>query len=148
MPKQRPRTESTRLAAGITAGIAWLLCTLATGAVAAFAALVAGIRPSWLVLVLAVPLTFALRYSGCLRAPWAGATAALAVLLAGFYASGLTAVARIAAVMGFRFGQALHAAGAGLVVQVAKLGLDALSVLVYAIAAALAAIVATRLARR
>lgn len=148
LPTRAPRPAAARLIGGISAAIAWLLCTLAAGAIAAFAALLAGIRPSWLLLILAIPLTVALRYCGCLRAPWAAAVAALAVLVAGFYAANLTAIARIAAATGFAFGAAFHTGGVGLTVQVAELGLDALAMAVYAAAAILAALVAMRLARR
>lgn len=124
------------------------MCTLATGAVAAFVALVAGIRPHWLVLALAVPLTIVLKFCGSLHVRWPGPVAAAAVLLAGFYATCLTAIARVAAATGFPFGQAFTTGGMGLVLQVGKLGLSALALLVYAAAAALAATVATRLRRR
>lgn len=142
------RSTRAGVAAGVSAVIAWLVCTLAAGALAAFGALVAGIRPSWLMLVLAIPLTVVLRYCGCLRAPWAAAVAALAVLVAGFYAANLTAVARIAGTLGFTFGQAFRTGGVGLTLQVAELGLDALAIAVYAVAAVLAALVTLRLARR
>lgn len=115
------------------------MCTLATGAVAAFAALLLGIRPSWLILLLAIPLTLVLKYCGCMYARWAAPVAAAAVLLAGVYAACLVAIARIAAVTGFPFGQAFKAGGAGLMLQVAKLSLDAVAILVYAAAAVLAA---------
>ncbi|HEX7370828.1 MAG TPA: hypothetical protein VF284_11170 [Rhodanobacteraceae bacterium] len=141
------RSALARAGTGVMAAFGWLMCTLATGAIAAFAALVIGIRPSWLVLVLAIPLTVVLKFCGCMSASWAGWIAAAAVLLAGFYATCLVAIARIAAVTGFPFGQALWTGGAGLVLQVAKLGLDALAILVYAGAAVLAAIVATWLVR-
>lgn len=123
------------------------MCTLAAGAVAAFAGLVAGIRPSWIVLLLALPLAVLLKLSGCLHMRFAGPLAAAAVLLAGFYAACLAAVARIAAATGFPFGQAFRQGGVALTLQVARLGLDAVSVLVYAAAAALAAALASRLAR-
>src|SRR6185312_2103751 len=122
-----------RIMAGVTAAFGWLMCTLATGAVAAFAALVLGIRPSWMILLLTIPLTLVLKFCGCLYARWAGSVAALAALLAG--------------ATGYPFGQALRTGGIGLTLQVAKLGLSAASVLVYAGAAVLAAIVATWLAR-
>lgn len=123
------------------------MCTLATGAVAAFAALVTGIRPAWLVLLLAAPLTLVLKFCGCLHARIAGVVAAAAILLAGFYAACLVAVARIAAATGYPFGDAFHTGGFGLTLQVAKLGLSASSILVYAGAAVLAAIIAAGLAR-
>lgn len=123
------------------------MCTLATGAVAAFAALVIGLRPAWLVLLLAVPLTLVLKFCGCLHARIAGAVAAAAVLLAGFYAACLVAVARVAAATGYPFGEAFHTGGFGLTLQVAKLGLSATSVLVYAGAAVLAASLAAWLVR-
>lgn len=125
-----------------------MMCTLATGAVAAFVALVLGIRPSWMILLLAMPLTLVLKFCGCLHARWAGSVAALAVLLAGAYAACLVAIARIAAATGYPFGEAFHAGGIGLTLQVAKLGLSAASVLLYAGAAVLAAIIATWLVRR
>ena len=133
--------------AGVTSVFGWLMCTLATGAVAAFAALLLGIRPCWLVLLLAVPLTVVLKFCGCLHARWAGPVAAAAVLLAGFYAACLVSIARIAAATGFPFGGALRTGGLGLTLQVAKLGLSAASVLVYAGAAVLAAVIAAWLAR-
>lgn len=136
-----------RIMAGAAAAFGWLMCTLATGAVAAFAALVLGVRPCWLILLLTIPLTLVLKFCGCLYARWAGSVAALAVLLAGAYAACLVAVARVAAATGYPFGQAFRTGGLGLTLQVAKLGLSAASVLVYAGAAVLAAIVATWLAR-
>jgi vitamin B12 transport system permease protein len=136
-----------RILAVATAGFGWLMCTLATGAVAAFAALVLGVRPSWLILLLAIPLTLVLKFCGCLYARWAGTVAALAVLLAGAYAACLVAIARVAAATGYPFGEAFRTGGIGLTLQVAKLGLSAASVLLYAGAAVLAAIVATWLVR-
>jgi vitamin B12 transport system permease protein len=141
------RSALARIAAGITAGFGWLMCTLATGAVAAFAALVMGVRPSWMILLLAIPLTLVLKFCGCLYARWAGSVAALAVLLAGAYATCLVAVARVAAATGYPFGEAFRTGGIGLMLQVAKLGLSAASVLLYAGAAVLAVILATWLAR-
>lgn len=142
-----PRSAVARVAAGLTAAFGWLMCTLATGAVAAFAALVTGVRPAWLVLLLAAPLTLVLKFCGCLHARAAGAVAAAAVLLAGFYAACLVAIARIAAATGYPFGEAFHTGGFGLTLQVAKLGLSAVSVLVYAGAAVLAVTTAAWLAR-
>lgn len=142
-----PRSAFARAVAGLAAGFGWLMCTLATGAVAAFAALVTGIRPAWLVLLLAVPLTLVLKFCGCLHARSAGAVAAAAILLAGFYAACLVAVARIAAATGYPFGEAFRTGGFGLTLQVAKLGLSAASVLLYAAAAVLAAMVAAWLLR-
>lgn len=133
--------------AALTAAFVWLMCTLATGAVAAFAALMTGIRPCWTILILALPLTLVLKACGCLHTRWAAAVAALAILLAGFYAACLVAIARIAASTGFSFGQAFHTGGIALTLQVAELGLDALSVLVYAAAAAAAAALAAWLMR-
>lgn len=124
------------------------MCTLATGAVAAFLALIVGTRPDWLVLVLALPLTVVLKFCGCLHVRWPAPVAAAAVLLAGFYAVCLTAIARVAAATGFPFGQAFTTGGTGLVLQVGKLGLTALSLLIYAAAAVLAALVATWLRTR
>lgn len=127
----------------MTSAFGWLMCTLAAGAVAAFAALVIGVHPSWLVLLLAVPLTVVLKFCGCLYTRWAGAVAVAAVLLAGFYAACLVAIARVAAATGFPFGEAFRTGGVGLTLQVAKLGLSAASILVYAAAAVLAAMLAT-----
>lgn len=124
------------------------MCTLAAGAVAAFAALVFGIRPSWVILLLAAPLTVALKLCGSLVAHWAAPVAIAAVLLAGFYAACLFAIVRIAAATGFPFGLAFRTGGIGLTVQVARLGLNAMSVLVYAAAAVVAAALANWLARR
>lgn len=135
------------VAGGLTSAFGWLMCTLAVGAVAAFAALVLGIRPSWLILVLALPLTLALNLCGCLVPRWAGPIAAFAVLLAGFYAVCLVAIARIAAATGFPFGQAFRTGGFGLTLQVAVLGLDAIAILVYAAAAVAAGLLATWLTR-
>jgi len=132
-----------RILTGVSAGFGWLMCTLATGAVAAFAALVMGVRPSWMILLLAIPLTLVLKFCGCLYARWAGSVAALAVLLAGAYAACLVAVARVAAATGYPFGEAFRTGGIGLMLQVAKLGLSAASVLLYAGAAVLAVILAT-----
>ena len=145
-PERKSDNIFARVVGGLTSAFGWLMCTLATGALAAFAALVVGIRPSWLILVLALPLALVLNLCGCLVARWAAAIAALAVLLAGFYATCLVAIARIAAVAGFPFGEAFRTGGIGLTLQVAELGLDALSILVYAAAAVAAAILATWLA--
>ena len=125
----------------------WLMCTLAAGAVAAFGTLVTDIRSCWLILLLAAPLTLILKFCGCLYKRWAGVVAAVAILLAGFYAACLVAIARVAAATGFPFGQAFRTGGPGLMLQVAKLGLSAVSILVYAGAAVLAAILAAWLAR-
>ncbi|HEX5353837.1 MAG TPA: hypothetical protein VFW60_07130 [Rhodanobacteraceae bacterium] len=135
-----------RMFSGLTSAFGWLMCTLATGAVSAFAAIVVGIRPCWPVLVLALPLALVLRLCGCIIVRWAAPVAALAVLLAGFYAECLVAIARIAASTGFPFGQAFRAGGIELTLQVAELGLNAASILVYAAAAVAAAILATWLA--
>ncbi len=123
------------------------MCTLAAGAIAAFAGLLVGTRPAWPLLVLALPLVFVLKLCGCLDHRLAAPIAALAVLLAGFYAECLTAVARIAAVLGFPFGLAFRTGGPGLTLQVAELSLNVVAVLIYAAAAVLAAIAATRLTR-
>lgn len=141
------QTTFARVLSGVTAGFGWLMCTLATGAVAAFAALVIGIRPNWLILILAIPLTAVLQLCGCLYVRWAAPVAAGAVLLAGFYAVCLVAIARVAAATGFPFGQAFRTGGMGLILQVANLNLSALSVLVYAGAAVVATALATWLAR-
>lgn len=133
--------------AGLTATFGWLMCTLAAGALAAFASMVLGIRPCWLILLFALPLTWVLKQCGCLYRRWAGIIAVLAVLLAGFYAVCLVAIARIAGATGFPFGEAFRTGGIGLTLQVAELGLDAKAVLVYAGAAIIAALLATRLAR-
>lgn len=145
---RKPDTIRANVVGGLTSAFGWLMCTLAAGALAAFAALVVGIRPSWMILVLALPLAWVLKLCGCLVARWAAPIAALAVLLAGFYAACLMAIARIAAVTGFPFGMAFRTGGIGLTLQVAELGLDALSILVYAAAAVAAAILATWLVRR
>lgn len=145
---RKPDAILSRAIGGLTSGFGWLMCTLAVGALAAFAALVIGIRPSWVILLLALPLAWALNVCGCLVARWAAVIAALAVLLAAFYAECLVAIARIAAVVGFPFGLAFRTGGIGLTLQVAELGLDALSILVYAAAAVAAAILATWLVRR
>lgn len=137
------RTPLAHVLSGVTAGFGWLMCTLATGAVAAFVALVIGIRPYWLILILAIPLTAVLKLCGCLYQRWAAPVAAGAVLLAGFYAVCLVAIARVAAATGFPFGEAFRTGGMGLILQVANLNLSALAVLVYAGAAVVAAIVAT-----
>ena len=131
----------------LTSAFGWLMCTLAAGAVAAFAAIVFGVRPCWPILVLALPLTLVLKACGCMAMRGSAAIAVIAVLLAGFYATCLVAVARIAAATGFPFGEAFHTGGIGLVLQVAALGLDALAVLVYAGAAVIAAAFAAWLTR-
>jgi hypothetical protein len=146
-PTRRPSAIAA-VAGGLVSAFGWLMCTLATGALAAFAALVIGVRPSWVILVLALPLALVLKLCGCLVGRWAGAIAALAVLLAGFYAVCLVAIARIAATIGFPFGLAFRTGGFGLTLQVAELGLDAVAILVYAAAAVAAAIVAAWLASR
>lgn len=130
----------------LTSAFGWLMCTLAAGAVAAFAAIVFDVRPCWPILVLALPLTLVLKACGCMHARWGAAIGVIAILLAGFYATCLVAVARIAAATGFPFGEAFHTGGIGLVLQVAELGLDALAVLVYAGAAVIAAAFAAWLA--
>ncbi|MGH8111899.1 MAG: hypothetical protein ACREPF_00435 [Rhodanobacteraceae bacterium] len=142
-PARTARSALARAAVTATACFGWLMCTLATGAVAAFAALVADIHPNWFVLVLAIPLTLVLKVCGCLRDRWAGPVAAAAVILAAFYAICLVAIARVAAATGFPFGEAFATGGVGLILQVGKLGLSAASLLVYAGAALLAALVAT-----
>ena len=136
-----------RISTAVATAFGWLMCTLATGAVAAFAALVMGVRPSWTILLLTIPLTLVLKFCGCLYARWAGSVAALAVLLAGAYAACLVAIARVAAATGYPFGEAFRTGGIGLMLQVAKLGLSAASVLLYAGAAVLAVILATWLVR-
>jgi len=123
------------------------MCTLAAGAVAAFAAIVLGVRPGLPILVLALPLTLMLKACGCLSTRGSAAIAVIAVLLAGFYATCLVAVARIAATTGYAFGEAFRTGGVGLMLQVAELGLDALTVLVHAGAAVIAAAFAAWLAR-
>jgi hypothetical protein len=144
---RRPTAIAARVAGGLVSAFGWLMCTLATGALSAFTALVIGIRPSWMILVFALPLTLVLKLCGSLGGRWAGGIAALAVLLAGFYAVCLVAVARIAATTGFPFGLAFRTGGIGLTLQVAELGLDAIAILVYAAAAIAAAILATWLTR-
>ena len=142
--------SSTRLArafSGLTSTFGWLMYTLATGAVAALASMLLDIRPCWAILILALPLTLVLKLCGCMVARWAAVMAATAILLAGFYAACLVAVARIAAATGFPFGQAFRAGGIGLTLQVAELGLDAASILVYAGAAVVAAAFAVWLLR-
>lgn len=124
-----------------------MMCTLAAGAVAAFVALVVGVRPGWTILLLALPLTLVLKLCSCMPARGGALVAAAAVLLAGVYATCLVAIARIAAATGFPFGQAFRRGGIGLTLQVAELGLDALSVLVFAAAAVAAAIFAAWLLR-
>lgn len=146
VPTRAARPAFAHIAAGVATGFGWLMCTLAAGAVAAFAALVLGVRPIWPLLLLALPLTLALKFCGCLIDHWAAPLAAAAVLLAGFYAACLVAIARVAAATGFPFGLAFRTGGIALTLQVAKLGLNALSILVYAGAAVLAAALATRLA--
>jgi|SRR5690348_4963476 len=145
-PMRRPSAIAA-VAGGLVSAFGWLMCTLATGALAAFAALVFGIRPSWAILVLALPLVLVLKLCGCLVGRWAGAIAALAVLLAGFYAVCLVAIARIATTIGFPFGLAFRTGGFGLTLQVAELGLNAVAILVYAAAAIAAALLATWLTR-
>jgi hypothetical protein len=123
------------------------MCTLAAGAVAAFAAIVLGVRPGLPILVLALPLTLMLKACGCLSTRGSAAIAVTAVLLAGFYATCLVAVARIAATTGYAFGEAFRTGGVGLMLKVAELGLDAIKVLVHAGAAVIAAAFAAWLAR-
>ncbi|HEX7326085.1 MAG TPA: hypothetical protein VF292_12150 [Rhodanobacteraceae bacterium] len=147
-PESRRRGSGVaRAFAHVAAAFGWLMCTLATGAVAALVAIVTSVRPSWWTLALAIPLTLALKYCGCLYRRWPGLVAGVAVLLAGFYAVCLVAIARIAASLGFPFGLAFRTGGASLMLQVAKLGLDAIAILVFAAAAVLAAIVATAVTR-
>jgi hypothetical protein len=148
MPARPVVKVLARILAGFTSAFGWLMCTLATGATAAFVAIVIGVRPCWIILLLALPLTLVLKFCGCIIERWAAVVAALAVLLAGFYAAALVAIARTAAAIGFPFGQAFRTGGIGLILQVAELGLNALSILVYAGAAIIAALLATRLARR
>ncbi len=143
---QAPNTAIARVFGCLTSAFGWLMCTLAAGAVSAFAAIVLGIRPGWPILVLALPLTLVLKLCGCMAARWAPHIAAVAVLLAGTYATCLVAVARIAAATGFPFGEAFRAGGIGLTLQVAELGLDAVSVLVHAGAATIGAAFAAWLA--
>jgi hypothetical protein len=120
------------------------MCTLATGAVVALAGLWFGIRPCWPLLVVSPLLVWVLGMCGSLHRRAAGWSAAIAVLLAGAYAECLSALTRIAAATGFTFGQALRTGGMGLVVQVTRLGIDAITILVCAAATVLAAALATR----
>lgn len=142
------RGGAARVIATLTAAFGWLMCTLAAGAVAAFVAIVIGLRPGLVLLALALPLTIVLQLCGCLASRTAAGTAALAVLVAGAYAECLFAVARVSAVTGFPFGEAFHIGGVGLMVQVATLGIDAITVLLLAGAACVAALLAAWLARR
>lgn len=137
----------SRVFGGLTSVFGWLMCTLAAGAVAAFVAIAFGIRPCWPILVLALPLTLVLKLCGGMDARWAAPVAIVATLLAGFYATCLVAIARIAAATGFPFGQAFRAGGIGLTLQVAELGLNAASILVFAGAAVVAAMFAAWLTR-
>lgn len=146
-PAHVPRRALARIVSMLASAFGWLMCSLAAGAAAAFAALAYGMRPSWAILVLALPLTWLLKVCGCLQPRWAAPVAAAAVLLAGFYAEMLAAVTRIAAATGFPFGLAFRTAGVQLTLNVAELGLNALSVLVYAAAAVAAAVVGAWLAR-
>lgn len=144
---RRPHSGIARVIAALTSAFGWLMCTLAAGAVAAFAAIVFGVRPCWITFALALPLTVVLKLCGCLIPRSAAGVAALAVLVAGLYAECLVAIARIAAVTGFPFGQAFHVGGTGLMLQVAELGMNAISVLAFTGAAAVAALLAAWLAR-
>ena len=122
------------------------MCTLAAGAVASFASLLLGVRPYWLILIFALPLTWLLHACGCLYRPRASVIAALAVLVAALYAINLDAVARIAAVTGRPFGDAFRTGGIGLTWQVAELGLNPIAIAIIVVAAALAALLARALA--
>jgi hypothetical protein len=124
------------------------VCALALGAVAGLAALFGGVRTCWPMLIGAPVLTWILRASGSLRVPLAPLFAAAAVLLAGAYAECLDAIARISAVTGASFAEAWHLGGAAFALQVAELGLSPLSVIVYAVAAIVAASMASRSLRR
>lgn len=146
-PTRPARALPVRVLGAVTTAFGWLMCTLATGAVAAFATMVSGLRPFLPILLLAAPLAVVLKLCGCLGRRWPGPFAALAVLLAAAYAECLVAVARIASTTGFPFGLAFRTGGLGLTLQVAELGLSALSIVVYACAAILAAAVATWMAR-
>lgn len=141
------RSPAAALTGVIVASFGWLMCTLAAGAVSAFASMLLGVRPYWLVLLLAAPLAWVLGRCGCLWRRQPGAPAALAVALAAFYATSLVAVARIAAATGYTFGAAFRTGGIALTLQVARLGLDAYAVLAYAAAAVIAALTASRIGR-
>lgn len=121
-----------------------LVCALALGAVIGLAALFMRISPCWPMLLGAPVLTWVLRASGSLRIAFAPLFAALAVLLAGAYAESLDAIARISAVTGASFSEAWHLGGAAFALQVAELGLSPLSVIIYAVAAIIAAWMAMR----
>lgn len=119
--------------------LAILLCASALGAVLGLVALFIGVSPCWSMLVGAPLLTWVLRASGSLNLPAAPWFAVVAVLLAGAYAECLDAIARISAVTGAAFAEAWHLGGGALALQVAQLGLSPLSVLIYAVAAIVAA---------
>lgn len=119
--------------------LAILLCASALGAVLGLVALSSGVPPCWPMLVGAPILTWVLRTSGSLRLPAPPLFAVVAVLLAGAYAECLDAVARVSAVTGAAFAEAWHLGGGALTLQVAQLGLSPLNVLVYAVAAIIAA---------
>ncbi len=127
---------------------AWLMCTLATGAVAALVALWFEVQACWPLLALTAPLVWVLGLCGSLHRRHAAWSAAAAVLLAAVYASCLTALARVAAATGYTFGDALRTGGLALVWQVARLGLDVMSVLGFAAATVLGAALAVRLRGR
>ena len=119
--------------------LAILLCASALGAVLGLAAVFIGVSPCWPMLVGAPVLTWVLRASGSLRLPAAPLFAVVAVLLAGAYAECLDAIVRISAVTGAAFAEAWHLGGGALTLQVAQLGLSPLSVLIYTVAAIIAA---------
>lgn len=128
-----------RIARGLLAVFAVLMCALALGAVIALLALFTGVSPCWWMLPGAVVLTWILRGTGSLRGKLAPVSAGCAVLLGGAYAECLTAIARVSAITGASFSDAWRLGGAALTWQVAELGLSPVSVLVYAAAAILAA---------
>lgn len=141
-PESPAPSAVARAVHAIVSLFAIAVCALALGAVIGLISLFARISPCWPMLVGAPVLTWILRGTGSLRIPLASLFAAAAVLLASAYAECLDAIARISAVTGTSFSEAWHLGGGALTLQVAELRLSPLSVIVYAAAAIVAALMA------
>ncbi|MEO6968740.1 MAG: hypothetical protein ABI132_09875 [Rhodanobacteraceae bacterium] len=139
-----PSSLATRLLRGALSVLAVLMCALALGALIGLVSLFVDIRACWLMLVGALLLVWVLRASGSLRGRFAPLAAVAAVVLASAYAECLDAIARVAAVTGASFAESWHLGGVALMFQIAELGLSPLSLLVYSVAALLAAWMASR----
>lgn len=121
---------------------------LAAGAVWMVAALYMRHPAPWLALPFGVVLAWAIRHWVQPPGRWAAALAALATMLAALYLSVLMAGVLIASNLGMGMFDALRTAGVDMLLQLARLGFSAADAGWYLVAAALAAVVASRPARR